>query len=55
VIEAKRFIAALDRGDTVCVPRFSADGNHHPEGRRIPWLKDVSMILVDADDTIHPA
>ena len=55
VIEAKRLIVAMDRGDTVCVERFYADGNSHPEGRAIPWLQSVSMILVDADDTVHPA
>jgi hypothetical protein len=55
VAGAKQLIAAIDRGDTVCVPRFYADGNSHPEGRAIPWLKNVSMILVDAQDFIRPA
>jgi hypothetical protein len=55
VIEAKQFIAPIDRGDTVCVPRIYADGNSHPEGRAIPWIKSVSMILVDAQDCIRPA
>jgi hypothetical protein len=55
VAEAKRLIAAIDRGDTACVPRFYADGNSHPEARAIPWLQSVSMILVDADDTVRPA
>jgi hypothetical protein len=55
VAGAKQLIAALDWGDTVCVPRWYANGNTHPEGRAIPWLQSVSMILVDADDTVHPA
>jgi hypothetical protein len=55
VIAAKRLIAAIDRGDTISVPRFHADGNSHPEGRAIPWIESVSMILVDAQDCIRPA